>query len=187
MLRWKVLFFSSVPTRCEVVLKMSEGEKCSSSPVCHLVLLELCHDLVRKVSEGVKCSSSSVCHLVLTESCCDLVLTLSDDNNCHNSVADCWRRAIITFWHLQNKVTTRFCQNENKLADYWRRATFKTTPRHNNVLKWKDYFPSPYLERVKALWLNEVAYWWRRALFEFWRKQGGRLLKKSNFPRDTPS
>ncbi len=72
-------------TRCEVVLKMSEGEKCSSSPVCHLVLLELCHDLVRKGSEGVKCSSSSVCHLVLTESCCDLVLTLSDDKNCSSS------------------------------------------------------------------------------------------------------
>ena len=57
---------------------MSEGEKCSSSPVCQIVVPELYCDLVWKVSEGEKCSSSSVCHLVVTESCCDLILTQQD-------------------------------------------------------------------------------------------------------------
>ncbi len=53
---------------CDLLLKVSKGENCSSSPVCHRVVTKSYCNLVFKASKKENFSSLSVCHIVVTDS-----------------------------------------------------------------------------------------------------------------------
>ncbi len=162
---------------------MSEGEKCSSSPVCQIVVPELYCDLVWKVSEGEKCSSSSVCHLVVTESCCDLILAQHDsvttrgqtDEEEHFSLL--FKGILCSSLLVCHLVLTTFygekCSSSS-ISHLLQTApevekcssSHSRPPSSDNIWIWK-VVKSDLPQSATYSWQNGgvIAHWWRRAKF----------------------